>query len=72
MLTGVLEDGLHGHGVAVVTRSRRDAEEPILGIDGSQIPVVIEPKPRDVIANTSDVVPGETGAQHGQVGLPAG
>lgn len=67
----VLEDGLHGNGVAGVGGARSYPEESVLGVDGSELAVVVEAHPGDVVADALDLVAGQAGGHHSQVSLAA-
>ena len=69
---GVGLAGLHGHGVGLVGGAGGNAEEAGLGVDGAQAAILAGAHPRDVVADGLDLVAGDRGLEHGEVGLAAG
>ena len=69
---GVGLAGLHGHGVGLVGGAGGDAEEAGLGVDGAQAAIRARTHPRDVVADGLDLVAGDRGLEHGEVGLATG
>jgi len=65
----VVEDGLHGNGVAALRGARGNTKESVLGVDGSQVTLLVESEPGDVVTNAGDVITFEGWPEHGQVGL---
>lgn len=53
---GVFEYRVHGHRVRRPGRAGRHAEEPELWIDSSQLPVLVETHPDDIIAHALHLV----------------
>lgn len=65
----VAKDRLHGDRVALGGGARRDAKEPIFRIDGSELAVLVEAHPGDVVSNTFHLESRQAGGHHGQVGF---
>ncbi|CAI8056245.1 hypothetical protein GBAR_LOCUS30649 [Geodia barretti] len=70
-IDGVLTDGFHGVGVGLHVGASRDTKETILGVDGPKSTVGTEPHPGNVVADEFGLPAGESGGDHGQVGLAA-
>ena len=68
----VLLQRVHGHGIGVVGRARRHAEEARLGIDGVQPAVAPDLHPGDVVADALALPALDRRLHHGQVRLAAG
>ena len=64
-------DRVHRVRVRLARRVGRDAEEPVLGVDGVELAVVAELHPRDVVADRLDLPVLERRHEHRQVGLAA-
>lgn len=65
------EHRVHGHGVGGPGRAGRHAEEPVLRVDGPQLPVLVEPHPRDVVTDALHLIARQRRLHHCHVGLAA-
>jgi len=67
----VAVDGIHGRAVRVVRGARCHTKEATLGVDGSQLAVVGNMQPSNVVADAANRPAGQRRNQHGKVGLAA-
>ena len=68
---GVRFDRVHGVGVGLHVRTRRDPEESRLGVDGVEAAVGSWLHPADVVTDGFDLPTRKSGHQHREVGLAA-
>eukprot|EP00123_Amoebidium_parasiticum_P018928 comp24322_c2_seq4/m.45818 comp24322_c2_seq4/g.45818 ORF comp24322_c2_seq4/g.45818 comp24322_c2_seq4/m.45818 type:complete len:366 (+) comp24322_c2_seq4:1012-2109(+) len=69
---GVPLHGAHGRLVAMVVGAGGDTEEAGLGVDGTELAVLADVHPGNVVTDTAHLPAGKGRDKHGQVGLAAG
>lgn len=62
---------VHGHRVGGPGRAGRHAKETVLRVNGPQLPVLVEPHPRDVVTDALHLIARQRRLHHGHVGLAA-